>query len=237
MFINAVQEALGKRQRAPDSPYSTLQESLSQIEEKATAVRERTRENVRNSMEKLAEVAKLRGWNVYRASSPESALDCICHLASSSGAKLVMRSEQEVFVDVPVDGPLSDMGIQVTVMARTSGLSPEVLRQQAAEAGIGITGVDYAVAETGSVVVLPREGLSRLVSLLPPIHVALVRPQEVVESLEDLFILRRLAYHQGGGDMGSYMNLITGPSRTADIEQTLVVGVHGPKEAHLILLE
>ena len=232
-----MQEALGKRQRAPDSPYPTLQESLDQIEEKAREVRERVGESVRSSMEKLADVAETRGWNVYRASSRESAVDRICHLASSSGAKLVMRSEQDVFQEVPVDGPLSDMGIQITVMAKTSGLSPEVLRHQAAEAGMGITGVDYAVAETGSVVVLPREGLSRLVSLLPPIHVAIVRPQEVLESLEDLLILRRLAYHQGGGDMGSYMNLITGPSRTADIEQTLVVGVHGPKEAHLILLE
>ena len=83
---------------------------------------------------------------------------------------------------------------------------------------------------------MPRRGLSRLVSLVPPIHVALVRPQDVVASLDDLFLLRRLEYHRNGGDMGSYLNFITGPSRTADIEQQLVVGVHGPKEVHLILL-
>ena len=97
--------------------------------------------------------------------------------------------------------------------------------------------MDYAIAETGTAVVLPRQGLSRLVSLVPPVHVAVVRPREVLESLDDLFILRRLAYYEGGGDMGSYMNFITGPSRTADIEQKLVIGVHGPKEVHMVLME
>ncbi len=62
-------------------------------------------------------------------------------------------------------------------------------------------------------------------------------PEQVVESLEDVFILRRLAYHQGSGDMGSYMNFISGPSRSGDIEQTIVTGVHGPVEAHMVILE
>ena len=240
-----MQEALGKhalstaegRQRQPDTPYARLRETLPQIEEKARAVRKRCSDNDLELLEKLSDVSQFRGWKVYRASNPEDALDYICNLATSSSTKLVVRSEQEVFQNVPVDGPLSSMGVEVTVMARSSGLSSEALRQQATQAGMGITGVDYAIAETGSVVVLPRQGLSRLVSLVPPIHVALVRLQEVVESLEDVFIMRRLAYYQGDGDMGSYMNFITGPSRTADIEQTLVIGVHGPKEAHLVLLE
>jgi L-lactate dehydrogenase complex protein LldG len=58
----------------------------------------------------------------------------------------------------------------------------------------------------------------------------------LVGTLDDVFLLRRLDYYRNSGDMGSYLNFITGPSRTADIEQTLVVGVHGPKEVHLVLL-
>ena len=75
-----------------------------------------------------------------------------------------------------------------------------------------------------------------MVSLVPPVHVAVVRADDLIESLDDLMLFRRLEYHRNGGDMGSYLNFITGPSRTADIEQTIVVGVHGPKEVHLVLL-
>jgi L-lactate dehydrogenase complex protein LldG len=66
--------------------------------------------------------------------------------------------------------------------------------------------------------------------------VALVRRAEVLENLDDLYLLRRLEYHRKGGNFGTYMNFITGPSRTADIEQTLVIGAHGPRETHMIIL-
>ncbi len=200
-------------------------------------MQKRLADNRPRLLDRLAETAQLRGWKVCRAANPETALDYICNLASSSKAVSVVRSNEEVFKIVSVDEPLTRQSVGVAVMDSSLGTAKEVLRQKAADADLGITGVDYAIAETGSAVVLPRPGLSRLVSLLPPVHLAVVRPHQVVDSLEDLFILRRLAYYRGDGDMGSYMNFITGPSRTADIEQTLVIGVHGPKEVHLVILE
>jgi len=187
--------------------------------------------------DRLVEVARLRGWTVSEASDTGEAVSYICQLATSRQARLVMRSDQDVFNGLRLDDALSRDGVEVVVMAHGQGQPREELREAVARADIGITGVDYAIAETGSVVLLPRPGLSRLVSLAPPIHVALVRPREVLESLEDYFALQRLAYHRGQGTMDRYVNFITGPSRTADIEQTLVIGVHGPKEAHLIILD
>ena len=171
---------------------------------------------------------------MHRAAGAEEALDYVRTVAEGLKAQRVVRSDEEVFHSVPVDGLLEGMGAQVMIMARdkekTDAFDP-------ATAELGVTGVDYAVAETGTAVVLPRRGVSRVVSLLPPVHLALVRPGEVLESLDDLYLLRRWAYYQGGGDMGSYLSFITGPSRTADIEQTLVIGAHGPRETHMVILE
>ncbi len=108
------------------------------------------------------------------------------------------------------------------------------IRESCINADVGLTGVDHAVAETGSVVLLPRRGVSRLVSLLPPVHLAVVRRGEVLPGLDELFALQRLDHIEGG--LGSYLNIITGPSRSADIEYTLVTGVHGPGEVHMVLL-
>ncbi|MCH7606466.1 MAG: lactate utilization protein [Chloroflexi bacterium] len=235
-FLDSVRRALGRRPAAPQPPYWRLQEDLPLLEEQAQRLRARLQEDRSTILERMARVAKDGGWNVSRTSGPEEAIGYIQSLATSMGIERIVRSEQAVFSQVPVDAALQSAGISVTEIAHDETHSRNALRQEIAEAGMGITGADYAVAETGSVIVVPRQGLSRLVSVVPPVHVALVRPEDVIDNLDDLFLLRRLEYHRNGGDMGSYLNFITGPSRTADIEQTLVVGVHGPKEVHLVLL-
>ena len=235
-FLASVRRALRRQAGAPQPQYPRLAQDIDYLEEQAREVRERVWANRGALLDKLAEVAQLRGWQVRRAPDPEEAMDYVRSLANSLGTDRVVRSRQEVFETVPVDATLTGMGITVTEVAHGDGRSRESLREEIAISGMGITGVDYAIAETGSAVIVPRKGLGRLVSLVPPIHVALVRTEDVIESLDDLFLLRRLEYVRNGGDMGPYLNFITGPSRTADIEQTIVVGVHGPKEAHMVLL-
>ena len=228
--------ALGKGDGRDPPTYPRLQETLSDLEDRAAEIRRRLAEMGPELPDRLAEVARLRGWQVSEATSSEEAVSYVCELAVCQRAGLVTRSDQEVFEGLRLDDALSGDGVEVVVMAHSQEQPREDLREAVARAGIGITGVDYAIAETGSVVLLPRPGLSRLVSLAPPVHVALVRPRDVLESLEDYFALQRLAYHRGQGAMERYVNFITGPSRTADIEQTLVIGVHGPREAHLVIL-
>ncbi len=235
-FLAGVRTALGREAGPPQDAYPRLGDGQAELEERERELYHRVAANRDGLLEGLASTAELRGWKVHRARDGEEAIGRVTAIVAAGQVKRVVRSTQEVFQQAPFHQALTDAGVQVVAVARNESQDRETLRRDIIAADVGITGADYAVAETGSVVVMPRAGLSRLVSLVPPMHIALVRPEDVVESLDDVFLLRRLEFHRKGGDMGSYLNFITGPSRTADIEQTLVVGVHGPREVHLVLL-
>ncbi len=102
------------------------------------------------------------------------------------------------------------------------GRVPEVEGAEVSEAA-------YGLADTGSVVLAasPEEPRSR--SLLPDVHVSVLREDRILAGLEDLF--RAL-----GDDLASSLAIVSGPSRSADIEQRLTVGVHGPGEVHVAIL-
>jgi L-lactate dehydrogenase complex protein LldG len=112
------------------------------------------------------------------------------------------------------------------------------LRALIAEADLGVTGADLAIAETGTLVLVAAAGRPRSTSLLPPCHVAVFDRTALVESLEQLGLVLE-AWHDGPAppERGAMINFITGPSRTADIELTLTRGVHGPKEIHAIFVD
>ena len=242
-FLGSVREALGRSGGPPAHPYYRLGESLPYLEAQAAEAEARLLRDRPLLLDKFADMAGKGGWKVHRVSGVEAAVGLVDSLVGELGARRVVRSGQAVFDAAPVDKALEWRGVEVSAAvwdgtaAGDAGEGRGLVRERIRRADVGITGTDYAVAETGSLVILPRRGLSRLVSLVPPVHIALVRPQEVVESLHDLFLLRRLEYYRRGGDMGSYLNFITGPSRTADIEMTIVQGVHGPKTVHLALIE
>jgi L-lactate dehydrogenase complex protein LldG len=108
----------------------------------------------------------------------------------------------------------------------------EALRDACATADFGITSADYALAETGTLVLLSGPEEARLISLLPPVHVAVFPRSRILGNLDEL-----LTVLPDPAARTSAMVLITGPSRTADIEQILVRGVHGPGELYAIIVE
>jgi L-lactate dehydrogenase complex protein LldG len=108
----------------------------------------------------------------------------------------------------------------------------DALRQACAAADIGITSVTYALADTGTLVLLSSAEEARLISLLPPAHIAIFPRARILANLDELL---SLVPHPA--EQTSSMVLITGPSRTADIEQILVRGVHGPGEIYAVIVE
>ena len=101
-----------------------------------------------------------------------------------------------------------------------TGASP---RDAQAGADIGITGADAAIAETGSLVILSGDGKPRAASLLPPTHLAIVQRRDLFATMGEFFAARASAIRSSAA-----CTFVTGPSRTADIELTLTLGVHGP---------
>ena len=94
------------------------------LEEQARAVRERVSANRGELLDKLAEVAQLRGWQLRRAPDPEEAMDYVQSLANGLGVSRVARSSQEVFESMPLDAALANVGITVTEVAYGEGPFP-----------------------------------------------------------------------------------------------------------------
>ena len=114
----------------------------------------------------------------------------------------------------------------------------EYLREYFIRADIGISGANLAVAESGTLVIVSNEGNARLVTSLPPVHIAIVTAEKFVETLEEATTLvKTLTLASAGRRLTAYVSFITGPSGTSDVEKEHVVGAHGPREVHVVILD
>jgi L-lactate dehydrogenase complex protein LldG len=149
----------------------------------------------------------------------------VLSLVHEKGARRVLLGRGAFLDSLGLADRLQDFGVEVVA---PDGLTPQTSRDPFFAADLGITGVDYLVAETGSVILLAGPGGPRSLSLLPPVHVAVAHAGQLLPDLFDLF-------GPGVTDRPSCLSIITGPSKTGDIELKLVTGVHGPGELHVVL--
>jgi L-lactate dehydrogenase complex protein LldF len=117
-------------------------------------------------------------------------------------------------------------------------IARQELRASFLAADIGITGGNVLIADTGTLVLVTNEGNADLATSLPPVHIAVVGVEKIVPSLDDAAaVLKLLARSATGQKISTYTQLITGPSRSADIELKTQIGVHGPRELHFVLID
>ena len=124
--------------------------------------------------------------------------------------------------------------LPATSAAKTR-LGPAI-RQGLETAFVGITSADYCLAETATLVLKTGPARARAVSLLPTIHVAVIELRQVIGNLAELFALLKSGSKKPCYGLGNCLTLITGPSKTADIELTMVHGAHGPREVYLYVI-
>jgi L-lactate dehydrogenase complex protein LldG len=165
------------------------------------------------------------------AADAEGALQRVADILSEFGAQQVVVSADAW--DAPWNvARLSDV-IEECTVRRTSSQNDPSATAIARSAAVGVTAAAYGIAETGTLVLCGGPEGGRIESLLPPAHIALLPVGRVVADLPE--VLEALE-RDHEFERSSAVTLITGPSRTADIELTLTIGVHGPKQLFIILV-
>ena len=191
-----------------------------------------------------AELTKVAGV-AHRAANRQELEETLKAILSHANAASVVLSRNPLLAELNIEALLRAWGKGVSVW-QPSGVgdapiggdaSLRVFAEASFAATVGITGVEFALAETGSLVVTSWTEGVQLASLAPPVHVAFYRRSQLVASLDE--VLERLPVARGPEQVvpGRSVVFITGTSRTADIEQILIRGVHGPGDVHAILVE
>ncbi len=111
------------------------------------------------------------------------------------------------------------------------------LRNKYFEADIGINGANALAADTGTMFIIENEGNARLSIGAPPVQIAIVGVEKIVPTIEDAFKVTEVTWRYANYTVPAYVNLVSGPSKTGDIEKVITYGAHGPKELHVILLD
>jgi L-lactate dehydrogenase complex protein LldG len=153
---------------------------------------------------------------VHRFPTKAAALDFILGFLKQEGVAEAPQS-YALWADSPFLQGL-DKG---TLSKEVPGLRFDVTRELAAQARIGISQMDWGLANTGTLVQDSTQAEQRLVSTLPAIHIALIATERILADLPT--VLEKV-----NPERSSYIAMITGPSRTSDIERVLTIGVHGP---------
>lgn len=159
--------------------------------------------------------AKKVSAEVTRVATGQDAVASILSTLQAIDAKIVVCTPEAIMESINLVSALKEAGMTVYTQ-------PQDIAKYAKDADAGITEMEFAVAETGSCVENSDLVEKRLCSTLANLHIGLLKSQNVIATIPDAFTVFSKIFDRG------YLSFITGPSRTADIERVLTIGVHGP---------
>lgn len=244
-FITTIQEALGKSSSSaivdPSELFGTrpkdFENQLETYIKKSTPDREAL-------LELLIEQAKLIHMKVIPVKNISLASNAIQKLVQNTepewGSKKSVIAWQHPLIDqLNLKETLSGDDIEIFT-TRTSNKPTseerEKIRAQLLQSYIGITSADFCVAQSATLVLRTRPNQPRAVSLVPSIHVAVIRMDQIIESLKELYFRLKWDPQEEKTGLTNCMTFISGPSKTADIELVMVYGAHGPRQLLLYVI-
>jgi L-lactate utilization protein LutC len=179
---------------------------------------------------RFCEELAVAGGQAHVVTNTEAAAATVLQLVQVRAARRVLLGRGGVVDALELPDRLRGAGVEVVSV---DALAPGNSRDAFFAADVGVSSVDSLIAETGTVALRARPHEPRSLSLLPPVHIAVADRTQLLPDLFDLFEPRR---GQDVPSLPSCLSLITGPSKTGDIELRLVTGVHGPGEVHVLLI-
>lgn len=177
------------------------------------------------ALERFNEMAAQAGTIVHQSDGPETTARIVTELVEQVAGKLVTLEQRDFAGRDEIVSALTAAGVRVA----SETIDDDVLFS----ADVGITSVRWAIAETGSVVVAAGPESRRMISLAPPICIAIVDEEQILPDLLDWAQRQR---PDNEAPVPSQQVLITGPSKTGDIELHPVIGMHGPEQVHVVLV-
>lgn len=178
----------------------------------------------------MAAEIELVGGRSYMVADADAARSVLAEIIVNAGASKALCWRHPLLQRIGLAALLQERGVTRLDYENLAAEPPERRKELMLSADIGITSSTWAIAETGSLAMASSPGCERLASLAPPVHVAIIESGQI---LPDLFAL--FSRYQSA-ELPSNLTLITGPSKTGDIEMELTTGVHGPGQWHVIII-
>ncbi len=175
---------------------------------------------------------------VFEKAAQEPAIEFAEQFSKLQGRFIYCANEEELAIQL--NSLIHGMGwekifcLEDSLLPATFTFKNNLTKSDLANCDVSITGCESLVARTGSIVLSSAQLSGRTTSVYAPIHICIATTTQLVYDVKDALQLVKNKY---GSHLPSLITFATGPSRTADIEKTLVVGVHGPKEVYVLLVE
>jgi len=240
-FINKIKMALGKT-LADAQPDVDLFKSEISAETRGILerIKNRTPEERKKLLATLIETAGPINLKVIACEDIGSVTKAVAKLVRAKETewgdpKSVAAWQHPLIRSLNLPDALSEQGVPV-IFTDLQNTNEENLRQCIIASFIGITSADFCMADTATLVMRTRPGQARTVSLLPSIHVAVIELDQIIADLKELYALLKWDPQERKEGLTNCMTFISGPSKTADIEATMVHGAHGPREVYIYVI-